>query len=241
MRGADDLDPLRRGKFVGRKNVSNLVVENFRGRARQRAQPVVAQHGKIIRQRHAREFHAIDNFHRGKRVDVHARHRLLDGAQNVAIIKLRQIARQAALNADFGRAQFPRLDRFARHVVERMKIRVRLARAAAEGAELASHKTDVGEIDVAVDDVGDNVAGKFGAQQIRGRQQAQQVVAFGIGQRVRFFQRQVAAVLRFQHFFQRTPQRRTHARGRCHDHSSEGKHSSSDGVSSRGMLFPVET
>ena len=99
---------------------------------------------------------------------MHARNCPLDGAENVAIVELGKIAGQAALNADFGGAELPGLDRFSRHVVERMEIGVRLARAAAEGAEFASHKTDVGEIDVAVDDVGDDVAREFGAQQVGG-------------------------------------------------------------------------
>src|SRR5208282_133816 len=38
VRGADDFDPLRGRKFVGREDVANLVIENFSGRAGQRAQ-----------------------------------------------------------------------------------------------------------------------------------------------------------------------------------------------------------
>ena len=107
-------------------------------------------------------------------------------AQNVAIIKLRQAARQAALDADFGRAQFPGFDGFLRDLSSSdEEVSVGLARAAAEGAELASHKADVGEIDVAIYDVGDDVADKLGPQQVRRRQQAEQIVAFGVGQRVR--------------------------------------------------------
>ena len=202
MRGADDFDPLRGGKFVGREDVADLVVENFGGGAGQRAQAVVAQHGKVVRQRHAGEFDAVDNFHRRERVDVHARDGVLHGAQNVAVVELGQIARQAALNADFGRAKFPGLHGLPSHVVERVKVCIGLARPAAEGAELASHKTDVGEIDVAVDHVGDDVADEFGAQHVGRDQQAQQVVAFGIGECVGLFQREVGAVLRFENLLQ---------------------------------------
>ena len=104
---------------------------------------------------------------------------LLHGAENVAVIELGKIARQAALNADFGGPELPRFDGFASHVVESVEVGVGLARAAAEGAELASHETDVGEIDVAVDHVGDDVAGEFGAKQVGRDQQAEEVVAFG--------------------------------------------------------------
>src|SRR5580700_5305304 len=37
MRSANDFDPLRGGEFVARENVANFVVENFCGRAGQRA------------------------------------------------------------------------------------------------------------------------------------------------------------------------------------------------------------
>ena len=116
VRGADDLDPLRGRKFVGGEDVANLVVENFGGGAGQRAQAVVAQHRKIVGQRHAGEFDAVDNFHGRERVDVHAGHGVFYGAKNVAIMKLGKIARQAALNADFRGAELPGFDRFSRHL-----------------------------------------------------------------------------------------------------------------------------
>ncbi len=201
MRGADHLDPLCGGKFVGGQDVANLVVENFGGGAGKRSQSVVAQHGKVVGERHAGEFHAVDDFHRREGVDVHARDGVLDGAENVAIVELGKIVGQAALDADFGGAELPGFHRFLRHLIECEEVSVGLARAAAEGAEFASHETDVGEIDVAVDHVGDDVAGEFGAQQVGGDQQAEQIVAFGVGQRVGLFQRQVGAVLCFEHLF----------------------------------------
>ena len=106
--------------------------------------------------------------------------------------------RQPALNADFGRAQLPRPRPLSRHVFERVKVGVFFARPAAEGAELASHKTNVREIDVAVHDVGHDIAGEFGAQEVRRGQQAEQIVALGMGESVRLIQRQVRAVLCFE-------------------------------------------
>ena len=189
VRGADDLDPLRGRKFVGREDVANLVIENFCGGAGERAQAVVAQHRKIIGQRHAGEFDAVDNLHRRESMDVHAGDGVLDGAENVAVMELWKIAGQAALDADFGGAKLPGFDGLLRHLIEGEEVGVRLARATAEGAEFASHETDVGEVDVAVDHVGDDVAGEFGAQDVRGDQQAEEIVAFGVGECVGLFQR----------------------------------------------------
>jgi hypothetical protein len=112
----------------------------------------------------------------------------LIGAENVAIMKLGKVAGQAALNADFSCAELPRFDGFLGHLIEREEVGVGLARAAAEGAELASHETDVGEIDVAVYDVSDDVAGEFGAEHVGRDQQPEKIVAFGVGQRVGLLQ-----------------------------------------------------
>jgi hypothetical protein len=62
-----------------------------------------------------------------------------------------------------------------------VEISVRLAGTAAEGAELASHKTDVSEIDIAVDHVSDDVADEFGAESVGGDEQAKEIIALGIG------------------------------------------------------------
>ncbi len=88
--------------------------------------------------------------------------------------------RQAALDTNFGGAELPGLDGLLRDLFGFEKIGIGFARATAEGAELTAHKTDVGEIDVAIDYISDDVTDEFDAQQIRGCEQAQQVGAFGM-------------------------------------------------------------
>src|SRR5437763_670725 len=82
----------------------------------------------------------------------------LDVAQNIPVIKFGKIPRKPALNAHLGRTQIPCFLRFPGHIVEIVKVRIRFARAAAECAELASYEADIREIDVPVDDIGDNVS-----------------------------------------------------------------------------------
>ena len=53
------------------------------------------------------------------------------------------------------------------------KVGVGFTRATAEGAEFTSNETDVREINVAVDDVGDDVSGQFATQYIGSDQQAE--------------------------------------------------------------------
>jgi hypothetical protein len=60
------------------------------------------------------------------------------------------------------------------------KVSVGLARAAAEGTEFAADKTDVSEINVAIHNVGNDVAGEFDSQAIRSDQQGEKVVTLSV-------------------------------------------------------------
>ena len=72
--------------------------------------------------------------------------------------------RESALDADFCRAKLPGFDCFLRDLIEAQEIGVVLARAAAEGAELATNETNVREIDIAIYDVGNQIARQFRPQ-----------------------------------------------------------------------------
>jgi hypothetical protein len=97
-----------------------------------------------------------------------------------------------------------------------MKIRIGLARAAAEGAKLATNETNIGEIDVAIHNVADDIADQIAPKPVRGYEQGEQVGAIAVqlavwpvavGQSVAFFIGQAGAVLRFQYAFQRAANR----------------------------------
>ena len=60
-----------------------------------------------------------------------------------------------------------------------MVVGVGLPALALEAAELASDETDVGEVDIAIDDVGDFVADVFGARQVGALDHRAQIVALG--------------------------------------------------------------
>ena len=75
-----------------------------------------------------------------------------------------------------------------------MIVGVGLPALALEAAELASDEADVGEIDVAIDDVGDFIADVFGAGQIGALDRRAQVVAVGGVEQQSFFGRQFLAL-----------------------------------------------
>jgi hypothetical protein len=106
------------------------------------------------------------------------------------------------LDADLPGSKLPGLHCLLPHLLRLQEISIGLAGAAAERAKLASHKTNVGEVDIAIHDVSDEVAGEFGAQQVGGGEQAEQVVALGVGQRVGLFQRDRGAILSFENSLQ---------------------------------------
>ncbi len=112
----DDFDPLRDGQLVGAEPAANPIVENFGGGAGNAAESFVFQHLQVVAQRHSGFLDAVRNLHRRKCVDVHLRNRMFDCAQNVAIEKAVEIARQSALDADFGGAAVPGFLRFSHDV-----------------------------------------------------------------------------------------------------------------------------
>ena len=61
--GADHLLPLLGGKFVPGKHEAYFVIENFGGGSGKGIEAVIAQHLQIIRQRHAGQFHAVNDLH----------------------------------------------------------------------------------------------------------------------------------------------------------------------------------
>src|SRR5437879_11483550 len=113
-------------------------------------------------------------------MNVHPRNSILHGAKNVAIIKLRKIARKPTLYADLSGAELPRLDCLSGHVIQTVEVSIGLARPSAERAELASHETDVREVHVAVDHVGHDIAREFRSKHDRRGQHAQGIRTFDI-------------------------------------------------------------
>ena len=144
-------------------------------------------------------------------MNVHAGNRAFHGAKDVAIIKRRKITRQSALNADFFGAEFPRLDRFISYLLWFEKVSVRFARTTAEGAKLATYKTDIRKVDVAINDVSNDVPGEFGAQEVGGNKETKEVVSFSIGQKKALLTTECRALLRLQHLLNRAADVSCHA------------------------------
>ena len=149
---------------------AHLVVEDFRRRARQRAEPGVLQLRQEVAQRQPERRGALRHLQRRERVHVHVRQRRLDRAADVEIGRAGVVGMDAALQAHLGGAAIPRFPRAAHDFVQVEVVRraaQRLVRLAlGERAELAAVVADVGVVDVAVDDVAHDVAADRLAQRI---------------------------------------------------------------------------
>ena len=172
MRRLDHVEPLRGRELVGADDRAHLVVEDFGRGARQRAEARALQLGQELRDRDAERRRALRDLERRERMDMDVGHRVLDRAADREIGRAGVIGMDAALQADFGRAALPGLAAAALDLVEleivRPAAQVVAELAFGEGAELAAEVADVGVVDVAVDDVGDAVAARFGAQRVGG-------------------------------------------------------------------------
>src|ERR1017187_2920947 len=113
------------------------------------------------------------------------------------------MARQAALNADFGRTPGLGFERLRCDFLGREEIGSLIARSDAESTEFASHKTDVGEIDVAGNNVADDVADQTTSDFVGRHNQSKQVSAFAAGEPNALFGGEDAAIERSENSFQR--------------------------------------
>src|SRR5580693_6070812 len=90
----------------------------------------------------------------------------LDFRSDFEICCPREVGMDASLHAYLGCAGLPRLDRTIADLLEREGVRVGVGAALGERAEPAAGVADVGEVDVAGDDVRDVVADDLAAQRV---------------------------------------------------------------------------
>ena len=183
VRGGDDLDPLRGGQLALGQHPAHLVVEDLGGGARNGVQAGFSQRGQPLPNARAALGHPVDDLHRRERVHVHRRHPGLDRTHQVGVARHRQIGVDPALHAHLGRAGDMGLPGPVGHLLGRQREGVGIAFPLRERTEPAAGVADVGEVDVAVDDVGDIVADGVAAQRVSQRRNSIECRTVGGGQR----------------------------------------------------------
>ena len=84
-----------------------MIIENFRSRAWQRAQPRGLELLEVGFERKAKSARTVHDFQRRECMDVHVWYRRLDRAANLEISVAVKARMNAALEADFGGAAIP--------------------------------------------------------------------------------------------------------------------------------------
>ena len=176
VRGGHDLDPALGHELARREDLADLVVEDLRRRAGDRAESLVAQHHEVVAQAHAVGLLLAEVDLLGReRVDVQVGQLVLQRAHDLAVPEAVLVGVDAALDADLGGAARDRFVRAPDDVLERAVVGVFLVLVAREAAEAAADVADVREVDVAADDVGDLVADVVEARAVGHRAQHLQV------------------------------------------------------------------
>jgi hypothetical protein len=136
-----------------------------------------SQHRDVLGILHAGAARAVHYFHRGERMDVDIGEMRLNRDQEIAILEGRHVGVDAALHADFGCSARDRIGDLRDDGVVGMVVGIGFPFLALEAAELAADETDIGEVNVAIDDVRDFLADVFGAREVGRLDDGAQIVA----------------------------------------------------------------
>ena len=107
------------------------------------------------------------------------------------------------MDADLGCAPRRGLAGLLANFFGREEVGGTIPRSDAKGTEFAAHVADVGEVDVAGDNVTDDVSGKLTADFVGGNRQPEEVVAGGRSEEQTLFAGENSAVEGLQNFFER--------------------------------------
>ena len=122
------------------------------------------------------------DLHRRVRVQVQLRRRLLGQPQPAEVVVERPVRVDARLDADLRRPVVDRVLQAPDELLAVVLVGVGRALADPEPAERAADHADVGDVDVAVDDEGDLVAGQLGAQRVGGLADVLDRLRTGLGE-----------------------------------------------------------
>ena len=148
-----DFHPLVAVKLAVKECHVNPVRQNLNPAARQRVQARFFQLGKHFRQRLVRLPLDFGDLDAGEGFDVDAGPGLLDGPQQVQVVRVRQLWVDARNHVDFFDGNIQMRPQLALHVGNAHCVRVRAALLGIERAELAAFVADIGVVDVLVADI----------------------------------------------------------------------------------------
>ena len=182
------------GDPAARDDVADRLVEDLRRRAGQGAEARGLELAQVLADRQPGAHRAVQHFLRRERVDVQLRQRRRDRAREIDVVAAVELGRQPRLDAHLGSAEVPRFLGAPHDLLDRQEVALLLAVVATEGAEGAVLDADVREVDVAIHDVGDDVADLPLPQLVGDQGQRVEVAPVGAGERDAVLDRHLVAV-----------------------------------------------
>ncbi len=173
-------------------HLADLVVEDLGGGARDRVEAGVLQPGQVVGERHPALLLAVVDLLGREGVDVDLREGSLQRREDLVIVGVILVGMDAALDAELGGAARHRVATLRDEHFHRVVVGVGVVLVSREAAVRAAHVTDVGEVHVPADDVGDEVALVLAPRDVGGLHQREQVGARRAEQQRRVVDRQLA-------------------------------------------------
>ena len=166
VRGRHDVDPCRGRQLALGEDPAHIVVEDLGRGARDRVKPRLAGRQQPFPRRQTGARRSVGDLHGAEGVQVDAGGRRLHGAGEVEVRRSGQVRVDAALHADLGGTCRRGLADPGTDLVEREGVGIDVLGALRERTEAAAGVADIGEVDIAVDDVGHVVTHHLAAKVI---------------------------------------------------------------------------
>ena len=171
------VDPLLSRALQAADPSPHFVVKDLRAAAGNRIQTGVAQAGDGRLQIQPADRGDVLNLGRREAMQPDLRETALDGAEHLLVPLDLQIGMQAALHQHARAAEIEGLLNLLEDDVDAVDVAFRVAHRTVEGAEAAVLRAEVGVVDIAVDDVGDDAFGmELAAQRVGGHADPNEVV-----------------------------------------------------------------
>src|SRR5262245_25820624 len=180
MGGLDQVNPLGGADSARRNLVTYFVHQHLCGSSGETANAGFLEGKQIVANRNATERGSVQNLFRRKPVDMQSRKCFLQRSTEIDVVPAVDTGSETRLDADLGGTQLAGFGCAPDDFLGRQEVTFFGQVTPAESAETTSFDTHIGEVDIAINDIGNDVAHGRGAQIISSSHQCRQVGTIGV-------------------------------------------------------------